>query len=361
MPLRAIIDGENVLSPFYSDDDWKALKARVKQDSLEVKLPCCGNPGYLRTSKRGLFHFVHKVRGSCDWRPETWQHLKAKNDIALACRDAGYEAITEASGDGWRADVLATKGDNIRIAFEVQWSRQTLEITKARQERYKVSGVRCCWFFKTPPSGHQASGDLPLFKLEVTDDTTSVIFARKDYEFVYHELPRIPLSEFVADLLGRKLHFCDVMTSSYIQDVKILFSQTPCWKCKKPYHVYYMSNLKSDCGIEFYNDSLWQDEKVYFAPEIQAVVRAFMKTDKGRHIQLGTIKKRYSKTVKGSYLSFGCPHCDAICGDWFYSREAMYITDNYNDGMLQAQVQMQLQLQNPYEHWCYSDNGNFCC
>lgn len=151
MPLRATVNNEIVLAPFLSDDDWRTLKKRIKQEKLHVKIPCCGNSGYLRTSKRGMNHFVHKVRGDCTSGSETWQHLKAKYEIVLACREAGYDAITEAEGEGWRADVLATKG-RIKIAFEIQWSPQTLETTLERQERYEKSGIRCCWFFKKPPT-----------------------------------------------------------------------------------------------------------------------------------------------------------------------------------------------------------------
>jgi len=56
----------------------------------------------------------------------------------FASNSAG-EAKTEVSGPDWRADVLATKTDRgklIRLAFEVQWSPQTLEETAARQAKY---------------------------------------------------------------------------------------------------------------------------------------------------------------------------------------------------------------------------------
>ncbi len=131
MPLRAIINNEDVLAPFLDDAAWQLFKTRVKNEHLDVRLPCCGGIAYLRTSKHGLNHFVHKERDTCISAPETWQHLKAKREIVLACRSAGYEALTEVSGDGWRADVLAGKG-NVKIAFEVQWSPQTWEETQER-------------------------------------------------------------------------------------------------------------------------------------------------------------------------------------------------------------------------------------
>ncbi len=41
----------------------------------------------------------------------------------------------------------------------------------------------------------------------------------------------------------------------------------------------------------------------------------FQKRNPGR-FQLGLVKKRFSKTVGGSYLSQGCPLCDALFGDF---------------------------------------------
>jgi hypothetical protein len=70
----------------------------------------------------------------------------------------------------WRADVLASNGKT-RIAFEVQWSRQTLD----RQQRYARDDIRCCWLFRFPPnelvaayepvSALAARKDLPVFAL----------------------------------------------------------------------------------------------------------------------------------------------------------------------------------------------------
>lgn len=109
MPLRAIIGGESILAPFLSDDEWIHLKNRIKDENLITQLPCCGQAAYLRTSKHGIYHFVHKERDNCTSEPETWQHLKAKRDIVLACKAAGYDATTELSGDNWRADIRKTE------------------------------------------------------------------------------------------------------------------------------------------------------------------------------------------------------------------------------------------------------------
>ena len=98
-----------------------------------------------RTSSRGLRHFVHSRRGDCTSAPESWQHLAAKDAVAKAVQDCGWKAEVEADGDGWIADVLATCGNGMPVAFEIQWTRQTPEEHRLRTLRYLDSGVRPVW------------------------------------------------------------------------------------------------------------------------------------------------------------------------------------------------------------------------
>ncbi|MGD1714787.1 competence protein CoiA family protein [Dapis sp. BLCC M172] len=126
MPLRAILDNQELFAPFISDKEWEELK----QKKVRVILPCCEAKGYLRISKQGIKHFVHKKKDGCNYKSETWQHLLCKTEIAIACKAMGYEVKTEARGVHWRADVLATKhikNQLVKLTFEVQWSPQTLE------------------------------------------------------------------------------------------------------------------------------------------------------------------------------------------------------------------------------------------
>ncbi|MCK4501234.1 hypothetical protein KAU11_12105, partial [Candidatus Babeliales bacterium] len=127
MPLRARIENKEVISTFLSKEEWNNLKDYIKSNNVDVTIAQTNKKGYLRTSKLGLQHFVHK-RGEKpeNWKPESQQHLLAKSEVLLGCKDAGWEAISEFSKKDWIADVIAIKGKN-RIAFEIQWSNQTYE------------------------------------------------------------------------------------------------------------------------------------------------------------------------------------------------------------------------------------------
>jgi len=50
----------------------------------------------------------------------------------------------------WIADVLACNA-KVRVAFEIQWSKQSYAKTVDRQDKYDRDEVRGCWFFKRPP------------------------------------------------------------------------------------------------------------------------------------------------------------------------------------------------------------------
>ena len=150
MPLRALIDGKEIIAPFLDDSEWNSLKNDISSGSKQAILPCCQNLGFLRTSKLGTKHFVHKRKSNCTWEPETKEHLEAKAAILIACKNAGFNASTEVSGPDWIADVLVTKG-SLKIAFEVQLSYQNTLKTLERHDKYIRDGIICCWLFNKIP------------------------------------------------------------------------------------------------------------------------------------------------------------------------------------------------------------------
>ncbi len=150
MPLRASIDGKEIIAPFLDDSEWNSLKNDISSGSKQAILPCCQNLGFLRTSKLGTKHFVHKRKSNCSWEPETEAHLKAKAAIVIACKNAGFNASTEVIGPDWIADVLVTKG-SLKIAFEVQLSSQNTSKTLERHNKYIRDGIICCWLFSRIP------------------------------------------------------------------------------------------------------------------------------------------------------------------------------------------------------------------
>src|SRR5579859_2873361 len=184
MPLRALLDGRDIVAPLLDKTEWETLRERARREDARLLLPCCGSRPFQCTSVQGLQHFYHPPESVCDRKGETLDHLAAKQAIVRGCERAGYQVWTEWEGPRWRADVLAAS-ESTRVAFEVQWSRQTLRDTLLRQQRYADDGVRGCWFFRVPPQGLKRTGDeqavtaredLPLFLLQQDHHATSRVY-----------------------------------------------------------------------------------------------------------------------------------------------------------------------------------------
>lgn len=354
MPLRAYINNEEKISINYSDEEWDILKKSIKDNSLSIILPCCQQRGALRKSSKGLKHFIHhKGQNSCDWKPESAEHLKAKTEIIKACLENGWEATPEYSENDWRADVLATK-DGMRIAFEIQWSNQTNDTTVLRQEKYKAANVRGCWFFRTIPKQLRhydeclAIKEMPFFKFVRAEPTTLVEFNRRTYT----------LGEFTGSLLKGKMKFCENYSPAPNQEVEILFFDKFCWKCHEHQHLYTVqSPIKSLCGNNMIDE--WAEEDIDLFPEIIDAVADIVNSEKEHNFKIGEIKMRYSNTVEDSYLSFGCYHCDALFGNCFLpdeKREAL----NSGAGIVFKRKISFKKLTVAGNHWCYSENKQFC-
>lgn len=340
MPLRAFVNGQEIIAPMLDEAQWESLR----DSGAQVTLPCCGAEGYLRRSPLGTLHFAHKRGVHCDSSGETIHHLKAKADIVIACQRAGYSALTEVTGDDWRADVLAVQG-TVRIAFEVQWSFLRLADAIYRQERYARDGVRGCWFFRNPPPQLLRGGDvkadpnLPLFHLYSNADHT---FSVAVNERLYN------LSEIVAALLGGRLHFCKTARAGdeSPQHLSLAPFEIACPHCGRPTRVFYITpQLTARCGRKF----RLRDHPQAFAlrPEVLAAALPLLAGDS----RLGSV------TAEG----FHCVSCGKLL-DQQAVEMALYGTNRLASAEV---IDLDLRLSRPIisgaPHWCFPDDGVFCC
>ena len=90
MPFKARIDGKLLISIKMSDEEWNKLKGTLRKEK-PLELLCCGSLAYPRISKLGTKHFVHRnTKDDCHWKPESVNHLRAKEIIFKACREEGW-------------------------------------------------------------------------------------------------------------------------------------------------------------------------------------------------------------------------------------------------------------------------------
>lgn len=227
MPIKAVYNGVPIYSFSFDDAEWAALKREYKQGSLLTN--CCHQLAIPRVSPLGAKHFVHKIKGPCNSKPESREHLLIKFLIASYAYDLGWEVRTEepgvsSDGEKWIADVFCQKG-SVKIALEVQLSPQSEDITVTRQERYAQSGVRGAWFVKFSPGKISKSAflmckDIPMFAVDFSDEEAI-------------KIPHFDLSlkEFVTGMLSGDLKWIPIEQVKVQAEYQCFLIKQHCQKC----------------------------------------------------------------------------------------------------------------------------------
>lgn len=276
-------------------------------------------------------------------------HEKVQNQILKICNSLGLTAQTEYRGKGWRADVFVPIEDR-KYAFEVQLSPQSLKKTQERQDKYIRDGVIGCWLFEKEPARQKSEmEDLPIFKLECAENRILVSLKKRKI---------ISLEDFVHDFLYGKIKFCHTLNP--LPYVEIYFLEMKCWKCGAINHIYYIAPFQSPCNTMInYDEAMWASNKLVSNPSILSKIQEY--ADSNKFLRLATMKQRFSYTVGGSYMSFGCHKCDSIFGDW-HVQDA--ITESWDgDGIIDKfkfQVDFELNLRQDIPHWCHPGEHDFC-
>lgn len=187
--------------------EWKRLAERNRKGK-HLAMACCGRPAVAKTSHCGTQFFAHARRERWNSCPkESEEHLLAKDIVARAVADAGWTAEAEArlKPEGLVADVLATSGRR-RVAFEVQWSRQTDGQTCRRHKAYEEAGIRELWLFKQWE--YPLCKEVPAFRIAPTGNRSFDVCVWRDGNG--HQKPTrmfqsVGLAEFIKGALAGRL------------------------------------------------------------------------------------------------------------------------------------------------------------
>ena len=284
-------------------------------------------------------------------------HDKIKAILATYCDEMGYEVSVEYRGQDWRADVMVI-AYGIKYAFEIQNSPQSIKKTLERQSKYERDGVIGCWLFtydKNRPSYNAIDElqNLPLFKVYI--DGGDVFVSLKERKI-------LTLKDFLADFLEGKIKFCKKIKALPIVDLNII--KYECWKCNSLYHIYGLNQFRTGCNCIIHDsdkDILWGNKKILFNPEVIKFVQEYADLHRDK-IKLAVIKERFSHTINDSYMSFGCPKCDSILGDWYYL-DAALDASAYGDGVvdkLELNLSTDIDVLEDFPHWCHPGDHDFC-
>lgn len=280
-----------------------------------LTMPCCGAGVVLKQSKLMTRFFAHARKGTCTTQPETAEHLLAKMEIAKAVEAAGWTVSTETSsttpkGDCWTADVLACKGKST-VAIEVQWSSQTNEKTAFRQERYKQSNVRGLWLFRQ--DNFVSSKEIPAFKLIYNAERNS--FSINVCDGLYSK-QTVELENFIIGALNGALKFAPAV--GHELPLEILGDEIDCWKCNRPSRVITHFKILANRLFKGFDNWLFSIQDIENEPiASQLLSQILPSAPQLTRAGIGQIKRRYSKTMKQSYISNGCVHCDSLFGSFY--------------------------------------------
>lgn len=282
------------------------------------------------------------------------KHDRIQMEIVSACHSLGIEAIQECRGDGWRADIYVPNNGN-PIAFEIQLSAQSLRRTLERQSKYIRDGIIGCWLFENPVAKlSDERPDLPLFYVEDRPDS--------NLQVNLGDRRKVDLHTFLKNFVSSNIQFKSVAVTKTKQLVNLVFYGMECWKCHEMNHLFYVDTpFYSACNAKIQpSEALWESNSMQYRPEIIELAQKFVVSRKDLDLKLGQIKKRFSKTIEDSYMSFGCYKCDSIFGDWFIMEAKIELMYEPKDLTYQGEIELNESVRLPIQHWCFPDNKQFC-
>lgn len=360
MPLRALVNNIEINAPLLSDDEWGKLKLNIKNFNYNVIIPCCNQKGLLRTSSLGLNHFYHhpdnKIK--CNKKPISPEHLSGQIEIIRACSLINWIAKDEVEESNWRADVLATQ-DKKKIAFEMQTSKQSYNKTIERQEKYKKSNVRGCWFFKKLPKELtlKQMEEIPAFEITPSKNlNTKVIYNHKIFK----------LSDFVQMLLNKQILFNYYLKSRNKQIISVSFFKTTCSNCNHTLYKYFIDySLFSKCG-EYFNIDNELTTKI-IDKQIKDKLNEIIKINNYFNSSQITLKNQYNvDSYIDSNSRFHCPKCNTC----YWENIVILRNERLNDDLeteieknrtiYKFHVDLNEEITSYKPHWCLNINDRFC-
>lgn len=260
--------------------------------------------------------------------------------LVKTCEKEGWEYKEHYKAEDWNADILISIRDS-RFAFSSYKSAEKAKEPLSLMERDGVKGfglLLSSWDDNIPK--------IPCFCLNRFENTIEVTVAKT----------KLPLASFIKKAVEGKIEH---LTKVKITAVDIMFEQIECWHCQQPHFVFYTRYLVDEAGIRRdRTEPSWVDDwdnefnipDLLFGDEILELVKQFIANHPEKGILMGEVKERHSKTMEQSYLSFGCPNCDAIVGGHYLSElemELIYETDEKKMNRIQLKTSFEI----PVNDW----------
>ena len=246
--------------------------------------------------------------------------------VLQICENEGWKYKKYYKVNAWKADILIS-AESQNIAISAFSSASAV----AKSMPQGLEGVKWYGLILSPKKDTVSS--LPCFSLHRNEDAVHVVIAENN----------VSLESFIKKALENKIVH---LTKAKITAVDVLFEQVECYFCHEPHFIHYVRYLIDEKGKK--RDLAYVDDydlpDLRFGEEILDVIKYYIDSHPEKGIVMGEVKKRYSRTMEQSYMSFGCPKCDGILGDFYLNDlEACLIYETDEKKM------NRIQLKTPFE------------
>lgn len=120
--------------------------------------------------------------------------------------------------------------------------------------------------------------------------------------------------------------------------------------------MFYVHPFKTGCGESI--------DANRYSRQLLAMVLEFKNSSKGQHLRIGYLKQGRRDYDNRNIVSFHCAHCDASSGDFFLNTEAFPLAlqdEAKAAAILESEITLGTLITENQAHWCFPENGRFCC
>ena len=261
--------------------------------------------------------------------------------ILEICEVEGWKYKKNYKAENWKADILiSTDNQSIAISTYKSTSEAKKSMPPIEQDGIKIYGLTL-----SPKIDDIA--EIACFSLHRNENAMVVTIANS----------KIPLVTFLKKGLEDKIEH---LTKAKITAVDVIFEQYNCWRCHKPHSIPFVRYLVNEKGTRVKDDNHYSEQSKINIPDLRFgkdfldIVKSYIENHPEKGFVMGEVKPRHSKTKNEEYMSFGCPECDAIVGDFYLNdleMDLIYVTDENKMDRIQLKTPFEI----PINDWVIKD------
>ena len=238
-----------------------------------------------------------------------------KEFIISLANNHGWSVEKNVTGNGWKADIVLN-GSNSRVGLMLFKTTRKLKETESAM---RAEGVKAYWL--GCEQYNIINRDLmPCFDVKISPSSIDVELSKDKM---------VSLDTFLFAMMSNRLLKENFIT---VKKVKVRFISTQCYWCEAKHYLFMVNGVICDEFPSLVLDVLNSQIPInVFQPEIVKGVKSFLIENPNLNYPMGVIKERFSRTRNEKYLSFGCPQCDGLVGDYYLNEvllDYMYEKDD---------------------------------